>query len=239
MKIAVVNGSPRGRQSNTEEMVTHFLAGATSLGATTTEVFLSEKNVKHCLGCFACWKKVDGPCVQKDDMEELLSVFESDILVFAFPLYVDGVPGLLKNFLDRSIVIGTPYFEPDSTGETRHVFRKAVPKFVILANCGFPEQSHFAPIHHFFSRVARNFHTQVVGEIYRGQGPLLKSRSKGLNEVVEAYFALLKKAGAEIVKEGVLSASLREALEKPLVPDAVYLSVVTELFARYRGEAPK
>ena len=44
----------------------------------------------------------DGPCVQKDDMTQIRkAVLESDMLVFATPLYFFGISAQLKTVIDR------------------------------------------------------------------------------------------------------------------------------------------
>lgn len=68
MKIVVINGSPKGKNSNTNVMVQAFLKGAQE--AETLNIFLSEKEIKHCKGCHTCWTKGPGQCVTNDDMLE-------------------------------------------------------------------------------------------------------------------------------------------------------------------------
>lgn len=52
MKIVVINGSPKGKLSNTNVMVDAFLKGAQEEGAETIKVFLAEKEIRDCRGAF-------------------------------------------------------------------------------------------------------------------------------------------------------------------------------------------
>lgn len=225
MKITAFNGSPRAERGNTNIMVDAFLEGAKEAGADTENVFLVHKRIEHCRGCFTCWTKTPGKCVYKDDVADLITkIFNSDIMVVATPLYVDNVTGIMKNFLDRLIPASDPHFEKDEHGESRHVLKfQKIPKLVIVSNCGFPEQTHFQVLHHYFQRVARNLHTEVIAEIYRGEGELLKSDSLILKPIIWSYKRLLKKAGKEVVQSLKLSEETIKELEKPLISYDLYL----------------
>ncbi len=232
MKITIFNGSPRAENGNTHFMVGAFMKGARKGGAEVENVFLAKKEINPCRGCFSCWLKTPGECVIKDDMAELLKKFAgSDIVVFATPLYVDNVTGIMKNFMDRLIPGGDPHFEKDEGGECAHLMRseKRV-KLVVISNCGFPEQSHFQVLELLFKRVARNMRTEVIGEIYRGGGAILKDAPLILKPVISKYKKLLQKAGKEIVENQRLSKETRLKLEKPLISDDRYIAGANEYF---------
>ena len=104
VRITAFNGSPRGERSNTHKIVAEFLKGAEEASAEVENIFLVDREIGHCTGCFGCWIKTPGNCVIKDDMDSLRENFMgSDIVVMATPVYVDGVSGIMKTFMDRMI----------------------------------------------------------------------------------------------------------------------------------------
>ena len=226
MKITVFNGSPRGAKGNTHIMVTEFLKGAEEAGAQTENVLLIQKKIKHCMGCFSCWTKTPGKCVIKDDMAELLEKhMASDIAVLACPVYVGDVTGLMKDFLDRSIPLEKPNFSKNEDGVANHVHRyDKYPKMVLISNCGFPEQCHFKYFRNSFTYMEEIGGAEIIAEIYRGEGELLKAGDvPQLKPIIDAYKALLRQAGKEVVENGKLSDQLKADLEKPLIPYDMYL----------------
>jgi len=232
MKITIFNGSPRAENGNTHFMVEQFIKGAEQAGAEVENIFLAKKKINPCKGCFSCWLKTPGKCVIKDDMAELLEKFaDLDIIVFATPLYVDNVTGIMKNFMDRIIPLGDPHIEKDENGESVHVNKLGnVPKLVVISNCGFPEQSHFQVLELLFKRIARNMRTEVVGEIYRGGGAILKDAPSILKPLTMKYSKLLQKAGKEIAENSRLSKETRLELEKPLIPADNYIAAANQYF---------
>ncbi|MCD4708946.1 MAG: flavodoxin family protein [Candidatus Sabulitectum sp.] len=232
MKIVAFNGSPRGSAGNTHIMVENFLAGAEKAGAETENILLVEKNIGYCRGCFACWLKTPGKCVVRDDMEELLEKFSSDIVVFATPLYVDNVTGIMKNFMDRMIPRLEPFFDKDENGECKHSERTGhSPGFVVISNCGFPEMAHFQVLKLLFKRVARNAGSRITAEIYRDGGGLLANPMPILKPFLHHYKKLLQKAGGEVVTGGRISDKTQAKLEKPIVPPEQYIRTANKSFA--------
>ena len=231
MKITAYNGSHDGRKSVTNKMVQEILAGAIEAGAETQNFFLAEKNINHCRACSHCLSVKLNKCIIEDDMEEMLTSFkQSDIVIYATPLYFDNVSGMMKMFFDRSLSIVAPYVGLDENGEYRHIDKPGfsdsfvkVPKLVVVSNAAFPEQSQFQVISHLFKRMARNIHTEVIAEIYRGEGPLLRELVPELSHVVLDYKKLLRKSGREIVELSKLSEETKEELQKALIPHDAYV----------------
>ena len=232
MKITIFNGSPRGKKGNTHFMVKEFSKGAEEAKAEVENVFLVKKKIQPCRGCFTCWIKTPGKCVIKDDMAELIQKFcESDIVVFATPVYIDNVTGIMKNFMDRLVAGADPHFEKDEGGECVHIGKLEKPaKLVVISNCGFPEQNHFQVLELLFRRIARNMRTEVIGEIYRSGGAILQEAPVILKPVISNYKRLLQIAGMEIVEKRRLSEETRLKLEKPLISDEQYIAAVNEHF---------
>ncbi len=242
MRITAFNSSPRGERGNTHIMVSDFLKGAEAAGADVENVLLAGKSIKACLGCYSCWTTTPGVCVHDDDMKGLLEKFvSSDIVLFATPVYVDNVTGLMKIFMDRLITVGDPHMEKDGHGECRHVKNHDKPTaFVAISNCGFPEQSHFEVLKVLFRRMARNFGCELAAEVYRGGGGLLTSNLPEVAPAVERYRNLVRKAGSELVSDGAISDGTRAKIDQPLVPIQAdtdrYIEIVNQMWDSRLGK---
>ena len=233
MKITAINGSPKGKRSATFLMVEEFLEGARQQGAETAHVLLFEMKIHHCMGCFSCWTRTPGVCIFRDDMQKI-NTADSDIVIYATPLYVDNISGLLKVFMERNVSSANPTFETDANGEAVHPKKqKLPPKIMVMANCGFPGLEHFAVLKVLFRRVARNLQTDLIAEIYRDEGPLLTINSQNFEEVVENYKRLLQKAGSEIVLNLKISEGTQKELEQELIPHELYTKKHNEFFKQY------
>lgn len=105
MNVTILNGSPR-RHGNTEIMAAEFQAGAEQAGHDVTLINLADKKIAGCLGCKYCFEH-EGTCVQKDDMADILHILdETDLLVFASPIYWFGLTGQIKCAIDRMYARG-------------------------------------------------------------------------------------------------------------------------------------
>jgi multimeric flavodoxin WrbA len=226
MKVIAFNGSPRGRGSQTGKIVEALFRGMNRAGVETEQVFLSEHKIAPCSGCFACWFQTPGACIHQDDMPRLLEkLTDSDLVIYATPLYVDNVTGIMKNFMDRCIPRVHPHFITDATGERRHPRRqeKSEGKLMVVSCCGFIEISQFQALEHLFQRTARNQSVTVIGRIFRTTGELLKGNIEEVKPLVDRYFSLVEKAGEALVEQGAIPTDLQAQLDAPLVDGKLYI----------------
>jgi multimeric flavodoxin WrbA len=103
--ILGINGSPKGERSNSRFLLVKALeATSEGLGENATEILdIVDFQIRYCTGCDACVRKKPCPESEHDDMpkiEEKLA--QADGIIIAAPSYFTSVPGILKDFIDRS-----------------------------------------------------------------------------------------------------------------------------------------
>ena len=107
MKITVLNGSPR--KQNTAAMVDAFCEGAKEAGHEVEVLHVGKMKIGGCMGCEYCHTKGEGKCVQKDDMEKVMPAYlDSDMVVFASPIYYFGMTAQIMAAIQRVYCIGKP-----------------------------------------------------------------------------------------------------------------------------------
>jgi multimeric flavodoxin WrbA len=103
-KAIILIGSPR-KGGNTDRLCDEFIRGARESGHIAHKVYLKDKTIGHCLGCFAC-RAGDGGCVQNDDMGEVYEGMKAaDVIVYASPVYFYTWTSLMKTVVDRTVAI--------------------------------------------------------------------------------------------------------------------------------------
>lgn len=101
MNVTVLFGSPR-RKGNTKKLLDYLLEGLKKKGHDVKVIYLNDLNIRPCQGCLGCLK--DGVCKIKDDMKDVKKyILESDLIVFATPVYWFSVSSQLKLVIDRMI----------------------------------------------------------------------------------------------------------------------------------------
>lgn len=100
MKRVVIITSSLRDGSNSNILAESFKEGAESANNIVEIISLKDNRIAPCLGCNYC--QVHGECVIKDKLNEILEkIIESDVFVFASPVYFYSITGSLKNFIDR------------------------------------------------------------------------------------------------------------------------------------------
>jgi multimeric flavodoxin WrbA len=98
-RILVLVGSPR-KGGNTELLADAFLEGARESGNAVTKYCLRGKTIMPCVDCQYCY--THSGCALMDGMDEVYKLLsETDLLVFASPVYFWGFPAQLKALIDR------------------------------------------------------------------------------------------------------------------------------------------
>jgi FMN-dependent NADH-azoreductase len=101
MKITTILGSPR-KKGNTAAVLERFEELVTPQNE-IRRINLSEYELKGCLGCNACQMNSTAPgCVQKDNIAAIINqILDSDLVVYATPLYGWNFTAQMKTLLDR------------------------------------------------------------------------------------------------------------------------------------------
>lgn len=231
MKVVAFNSSPHREKGGTGRILAPFLKGMADAGAEVTLFHLDRQKIRPCRGCLDCWFRTPGRCRMDDDMAGLLpEVAASDVLVLATPLYVDGMNGVMKTFLDRCLPLLQPFFVITG-GHCRHERR---PEFrggsvALVSASGFTEIDNFDPLVAHVQAVCRN-----LGRDYAGA--LLRPIANSLDELhaagiaVADIFAALREAGVRLVREGQVPEELRQAVGRELLPRDAYLRAVNLRF---------
>ncbi len=226
MKIVAFNASPRKKKSNTDRILQPFLEGAREAGAEVETVYLYEKKIKPCLGCFDCWLKTPGRCIQKDDMPELLEkMLEADVRVYATPLYVFGMTAQLKLFFDRIIPTAEPFIVTTPDGHCTHPGRGPRKKasMVVISNCGFHELDNFDEMMTHFRAIARHGRMEIAGALLRPEGEFLEMGEKLMPDKTTAIYEAAREAGRQVVRDGRVSEETEKAVAAELLTKEQFL----------------
>ncbi len=99
-KILGIYGSPR-KKGNSDMLLDEALKGAKETGAEIARMRPAELQFSGCLECGSCDET--GECILEDDMKDVYSqLVDSDIILFATPIFFYGFPAQAKALIDRS-----------------------------------------------------------------------------------------------------------------------------------------
>ena len=232
MKVMAINSSPNMDEGNTAVILGFFTEGMKEAGAEVETLYTKKLKIKPCQGELHCWLKTPGKCFQKDDMEWILpKLDEANIWVLGTPLYVDGMSGPMKNFIDRIIPLVEPFIELRD-GHCRHPQRgehSDSKKVVLVSNCGFWERDNFDALIVHVEAICRNLNGQFAGALLRPHGGALKRMPEmgaGVEDVVEAA----RDAGRQLIRDERMSEETLKTVGRDLLSREVYLNIANENF---------
>ena len=248
--IVVLDGGPRNAKlSKTTLMVDSFIEGAKHAGANVETFKLKNYEINHCTGCYTCWTKTPGECIFKDDMTMLRKKYrEADLVVFASPLYIFNVTGIMKDFMDRLLPIMKPYMLLDEKGYIMHPDRfpeKGEQGFVVFSASGFPDIEHnfdgLEAMYRMWDSHNENMH--LMGEFFMSAAEIVVQTvySQRNHNIKNAC----RKAGEQVVKEGKISKEFMQLVSFPGVSREKFQRQADGFWgtldgkARYMTEVPK
>lgn len=154
-KILAFNGSPRPA-GNTSLLLQRFLEGAGEHTSHTEAVNCQQLNLEYCHGCLRC-NVLQRCSISGDDWKDLSEkILESDVLVFASPVYFHHLPAPLKKVIDRFRSFNHVQITEKGLVHTPwQVWKK---DFVLILTMGSPDPVDAEPIVDLF-----RFITSVLG----------------------------------------------------------------------------
>ena len=111
-KVLILSGSPR-KGGNSDILCDEFAKGALDAGNQVEKIFVAEKQIAMCTGCYFC-KTHEGKCIFNDDMGDILQkIIDCDVLVLSSPVYFYSISAQLKAVIDRTVARWTEIANKD------------------------------------------------------------------------------------------------------------------------------
>ncbi len=200
MKALLIIGSPRGKASVSRALGGHLLrqleAGGLEVEETSVAAVLGSSERRHAL-----YRATDA----------------ADILIVAFPLYVDQLPAPLIQTLEllaerrRGALGMTPWPGP------------LVQRLVAIVQCGFPETPQNRPAVDIMRQFAKEAGFRWAGGLALGMGGAVGGRSlEKAGGMLRNVVAALDKAAESLIAGGDVPDEATAMMAKPLMPRWFY-----------------
>jgi multimeric flavodoxin WrbA len=200
-----------------------FIEGMMGAGSQVELFYASRLKVKPCAcGTLYCWTQMPGECCIKDEMQLLYpKLKEAEVLVLATPVYIP-LPGAMQDIINRLCPLLDPVLE-FRRGRTRAVFRKGVRirAIVLVSTGGWWEKGNFGTLVRIVKELAEDTSVKFVGAVLR---PHVDSMRRGgeLTQDGRAVLNAVRRAGSELVRNGVMRQETLATISRPLISRAKF-----------------
>ena len=138
MKVLLLDGTFND-DSEAMELAADTDTALRARGCRLEEYRLRDLQIANCRGCFGCWYRSPGECIQKDSAVDIArSLVRSDLMVMVTRATFGGYSSLIKSALDRTISVISPFFE-STDGVIRH--EKRYERYPAIAVIGLSGES--------------------------------------------------------------------------------------------------
>jgi multimeric flavodoxin WrbA len=230
-KISVINTSynPEGK---TMFLTNAFVRGFKSkIPDEETKIYhLAQWNFPACEGCLDCWFKHPGQCVHDDDFSRYIKhINESDLVIFACPVWVGNANHLFRNFIERFICCLKPIFEKnDDMYGHKTLDDVKIKEAVMITTCALPGMHNFEPVISHFKSL--NYLTGIKTQTWLMKPQSMEMKYLPYTEVNEQLNALCHAAGSCFATTGTISDDIRESISKQYIPEKEYIDAVNNDF---------
>ena len=136
MKTCILMASPR-KQGNTAALMEGFCSELKRMNEEFTYHYLYDMEIDGCIACRRCQQDWSGfNCFKNDDMQQIAEdILDSDIILFATPIYSWYCTPPLKAVMDRLVYGMNKYY-----GETKGPAIWAGKRLAAVTTCGYPPE---------------------------------------------------------------------------------------------------
>jgi len=193
--ILLLNGSPKPAHSTSASLGEYLLDRLTERGVQTSTL------------------RINSSINTPESIQEMLTAIEAaDIIILAFPLYVDSLPyGCMRAFE----IIAEKYHNAAKNGQ----------RMIAICNSGFPEASQSEIALDICKRFAAEVGFEWMGGLALGGGAGLDGKPLDkAGGMVRSVIEALNSAAEEIAAGQPLSEKTISLMAKPMMPSWLYLA---------------
>ena len=229
MRIIAINASYRGDNGHTRFLIDKLFKGAAEHGAECEVVTLSKKNINICKACSVCQTRNHHLKCVFDGKDDARSIFDkmasADVIVFGTPVYIFGISGLMKIFLDRIYATSdVNELRVSKSGLLFHHINHAIcsKPFVTLVCCDNLEDETPQNVQSYFKTYSKFMDAPQVGVLIRNAGILTghgkdTEKEKKFPKIYNVYDAY-EKAGRELVEYGKITRKTQNQANQEIIP---------------------